>query len=245
MTERPRPTGVTVDLEKPSFYAEQDTATHRFKRRLSYRNILRRIAPILSRNPSARVLEIGTGSGYLLAALEEVAPEATLVGIEYDPRLVELAKSKVRRALVVEGNAETFELNGTFDLVVSSQVIEHLYQPEQMIRRAWEHLAPNGWLIITTPNLNCVAKKLLGNNWHGFRDDHVSLKSSEEWGQLITAVGFRPLYQGSTFFTGIPLMNRLPLGLINWALLLCLGSLPWKHGESYVGLFEKYSPTDS
>lgn len=229
----------TVDLERPSLYAEHDSRLHRFKRRLTYRNLLKQMDPVLRGNPTANILEIGSGSGYLLLALEELAPGVALTGIEYDPRLVDLARSKVKVAKVLPGNAESFHLQQSFDLVVSSQVIEHLYRPEQMIDRVWSHLKPGGWLIITTPNLKSVAARMLGAKWHGFRDDHVSLKSAEEWGAFISARGFRPIYEGSTFFSGIPWLNRFPLGVLNWTLLLLFGSLRWKYGESYVGVFEK------
>lgn len=235
--------GTTVDLEKPSLYAEHDSPLHRFKRRLTYRNLLRRMNPVLRTNPAAAILEIGSGSGYLLWALEEHAPAAMLTGIEYDPRLVELARSKVKVAKVIQGNAESFRLHQSFDLVVSSQVIEHLYHPEQMIDRVWSHLKPGGWLVITTPNLKSVAARMLGAKWHGFRDDHVSLKTFEEWSTFISTRGFRPIYEGSTFFSGIPWLNRFPLGVINWTLLLLFGSLRWKHGESYVGVFERIEKT--
>ena len=42
---------------------------------------------------------------------------------------------------------------------------------------------------------------------------------------------------GSTFFSGVPWLNRLPLGLVNWSLLATLGALRWESGEAFVGAF--------
>jgi len=75
------------------------------------------------------------------------------------------------------------------------------------------------------------------NKWHGYKSDHVSLKSYTEWKTFIEKNGFTSIYCGSTFFTGIPIFNKLPLGLINWGLLFFIGSIKWKHGESFIGIF--------
>lgn len=230
---------VTVDLSTPTPYAETDSRLHQFKRRLTYRNILSRVRPALRNEPECRVLEVGCGSGYLLSRLEELVPRAELWGLEYDPRLVSLTCSKLKRAKVIQGNAESFALPGQFDLVVSCQVIEHLYNPIGMIKSAHEQLKSGGLFAFTTPNLTSVAARFMGSKWHGFRPDHVSLKSMAEWGALARAFPFVSVYEGSTFFSGIPLLNRFPLGVFNWTFLLTLGSLRWHHGESYVGVFRK------
>ena len=38
-----------------------------------------------------------------------------------------------------------------FDAVVSTEVVEHLYAPHELIRFSWEALKPGGHLILTTP----------------------------------------------------------------------------------------------
>jgi hypothetical protein len=111
--------------------------------------------------------------------------------------------------------------------------------PEIFLESIHNMLRPDGLLILTTPNLNCVARRALGRKWHGFRDDHVSLKSADEWDTLIQSHGFSPLFVGSTFFSGIPWMNRLPLGILNWALLFAFGAIQWRHGESFVGIYHR------
>jgi hypothetical protein len=65
------------------------------------------------------------------------------------------------------------------------------------------------------------------------------LKSRKEWDKLLLEKGFKKIYSGSTFFSGIPILNKLPLGIINWSLLFFIGSLPWSNGESYIGVFKK------
>jgi len=233
---------VTVDLNEPSLYEEPQTKFYRFKRRLMMQPVLRRIRKILPKDKFFSLLDIGTGSGFLLSFLESEYPKAKFAGIEYDSRLVELSKKKVKNANIKQGNAENFDFKDyKFDVIVSLQVIEHLYNPSLMIERVKNHLNKDGILVLTTPNLECLAAKIMKDKWHGYREDHVSLKSNSEWKTFIENQGFKSIYCGSTFFTGIPIMNKLPFGLINWGLLLLFGSFKWKHGESFIGIFRKDS----
>jgi len=230
---------VTVDLGNPSLYAEPDSKFYRFKRKLTMNTVLKKIRKQVNHKQAFSLLEIGTGSGFTMTFLETEFPKATLTGIEYDPRLVKLTQSKVKSARVIQGNAENFDLGGEkFDIIVSLQVIEHLYHPELMIASVKKHLKPNGVFIFTTPNLGCYSARVMKDKWHGYREDHVSLKTNDEWVSLALENGFDELYSGSTFFTGIPLLNKLPFGIINWTLLLFIGSMRWKQGESFIGVFK-------
>lgn len=231
---------VSVNLNEPSPYIEGDSWPHRLKRKLSYRfafKLIRKFKPDLIQGA---LLEVGTGSGLFLAFCSQIYPHLKLFGLEYDERLLAVTRQRAPTAKSKQGNAEDFEWGTTrFDVVVSFQVLEHLYNPEEMIKRVSSHLVSGGLFIVTTPNLNGLGAKALGAKWHGYRDDHVSLKCMSEWIELIESHGFTSAYTGSTFLTGIPIMNRLPLGIINWSLLYLFGAWPWSRGESFVGAFYK------
>jgi SAM-dependent methyltransferase len=227
----------TVDLNRPSYYAEPAGPFYSFIRQIKYKHIFKLIRKNKTSKDDFKLLEVGTGSGFLLSFLEVKYPKAILNGLEYDDRLVELTKSKLKQANVKQGNAEDFIFENKFDIIVSLQVIEHLYNPNKMINSVKNNLNKNGVFIFTTPNLGCLSKRIMKSKWHGFRDDHVSLKSVNEWDLLLEENGFEKVYSGSTFFTGIPLLNRLPFGIFNWVLLFLFGSFSWKIGESYIGVF--------
>lgn len=231
---------VTVDLASDSLYAEKDSAAYRFKRRLTYRTVLFAIKRAAGDRRKFSLLEIGTGSGYLACFVEQEHPEAIVTGVEYDPRLVALTQSKVSRATIQQGNAEQLGLDGQqFDVIVSLQVIEHLYHPEKMLEGVRRLLAPGGRFILTTPNLGCLSARVMKDKWHGYRPDHVALKDRDDWVAFAERHGFRTVYSGSTFFSGIPWLNRLPMGVVNWALLYFIGVAPWNQGESFFGVFER------
>jgi protein-L-isoaspartate(D-aspartate) O-methyltransferase len=75
--------------------------------------------------PGARVLEIGSGCGYLLALLSAMGCEAT--GIEIDSALAERSKILLgQSATVISGDAASAEFGGRFDRVVFSASLDHV-----------------------------------------------------------------------------------------------------------------------
>lgn len=230
---------VSVNTEIPSPYIENRGGLYRLKRKLTYSFAFRLLNRYLSQKQDLEILEIGTGSGFFLDFALERFPNSRFSGVEYDERLLAETASRAPHANLIQGNAESFDLGkGCYDLVVSFQVIEHLYNPGAMLDNVRMHLKPGGIFLVTTPNLSGLGARWMKKAWHGYRDDHVSLKGKDEWDQLIASHGFTPLYSGSTFFSGVPVLNKLPLGIINWLLLVLFGSLRWSSGESYVGVFK-------
>lgn len=229
---------VSVNLDQPTPYLESDSSFHRLKRKFTYRFALRAIQKQFSKSSTISLLELGTGSGFFLLAAHESFPKAHLSGIEFDDRLLEATQKRAPFANTWQGNVEIFDIPGEkFDVITSFQVIEHLYKPESMVKKVAHHLKPGGLFIFTTPNLGGVGAKLMRSSWHGYRDDHVSMKSAYQWVDLLKRCGFVPVSVGSTFFSGIPWLNRFPLGVFNWTLLLFFGYAPWMRGESFVGIF--------
>jgi SAM-dependent methyltransferase len=230
---------VTVNTDIPSPYVEKQGALYRLKRKLTYAFAFRLLNKYLSRRQDLEILEIGTGSGFFLDFAREVFPNSRFSGVEYDERLLAETASRASHANLIQGNAENFNLGQErFDLVVSFQVIEHLYNPGAMLDNVRAHLKPGGLFLVTTPNLSGLGARWTREKWHGYRDDHVSLMGKDDWDRLIVSHGFESLYTGSTFFSGVPVLNKLPLGIINWLLLVAFGSLRWSAGESYVGVFK-------
>ena len=230
---------VSVNKAIPSPYIENNGRLYRFKRKLTYAFAFRLLKKYLSKNHSLNVLEIGTGSGFFLDFASDFFPNSDFSGIEYDERLLKETLGRAPYAQLIQGNAEDFSLGmETFDLIVSFQVIEHLYNPGAMLLNVYSHLKPGGIFLVTTPNLSSLGASLMRDKWHGYRDDHVSLKSKNDWDNFIRSYGFSELYSGSTFFSGVPILNKFPFGLLNWALLITFGSIRWSYGESYVAVFK-------
>jgi len=233
-------TKVSVNLTRPSPYIEKEGRLYRLKRKLTYAFAFRLIKKFTNIRSAPSILEIGTGSGFFLSFCKDAFKDPELYGIEYDDRLLEVTRQRAPYAKCIQGNAETFEFqNISFDIIASFQVIEHLYDPLAMFTRAHKYLKPGGLFIVTSPNIDGYGARFMGERWHGYRHDHVTLKGVNEWTRLISENGFQTLYSGSTFLSGIPFLNKFPLGVFNWTLLVVFGCLRWNVGEAYVGVFRR------
>jgi methionine biosynthesis protein MetW len=103
----------------------------------------------------ARVLDVGCSAGYLGEALKE-RKQARVWGIELDE--TDAAKARERGfEEVFTADLDQFawdDLDGyEFDAIVFADVLEHLKRPGDAIRGATRHLAPDGIVIASIPNI--------------------------------------------------------------------------------------------
>ena len=102
---------------------------------------------------TGRLLDIGCSTGTALAIAAERGWEVT--GVEPNPASAEIARSKgfkVHESFFDEGLEE--ELGPVFDVVLLSDVIEHVPQPLDMLRRANRVLQTDGIVVIVTINFD-------------------------------------------------------------------------------------------
>lgn len=101
------------------------------------------------RKPPARVLEVGAGHGAYTALLRWAGYEAT--ALDLSAWVAEYSRGRFGIPYLV-GPIEEQDLGaGSFDIVVANDVLEHLADPEETVRRWAEVLRPDGVLVIQTP----------------------------------------------------------------------------------------------
>ncbi len=82
---------------------------------------------------------------------KKIANEAKCVlGLEKNNEQVEALRKLGFN--IVEGDAETFELDRKFDVIFAGELIEHLSNPGIFLERVKKHLKPGGIFLLTTPN---------------------------------------------------------------------------------------------
>lgn len=85
--------------------------------------------------------------------------------------------------------------DNSLDVILASEVIEHLSKDKLFLGEALRALAPGGVLLLTTPNLWDIRRplaKLTGQTWSGYRDPtHINLLTPRRLARLLKEVGFR------------------------------------------------------
>ena len=99
-----------------------------------------------------RVLDIGCGNGSLSHVIAQNGYE--VVGVEESDSGFKFACLSYPDCQFIQASIYDLpysQLENSFDIVISSEVIEHLFYPRELVRAAKKCLKPNGRLILTTP----------------------------------------------------------------------------------------------
>jgi SAM-dependent methyltransferase len=99
--------------------------------------------------PGSRLLDVGTGPGYVAAAA--VDRGATVVGVDVAEAMVALARTLHPRVEFVHGTAEDLPFGSdSFDTVVGNFAIPHMGRPERAVAECSRVLTPGGRLALST-----------------------------------------------------------------------------------------------
>ena len=98
-----------------------------------------------------RYLEIGCGTGYVLAGVAQAYPAATLVGSEIFSVGLPYAASRVGMAELVQMDARHILYVDEFDVIGAFDVLEHIEEDEQVLAAMLRALRPGGGIALSVP----------------------------------------------------------------------------------------------
>lgn len=127
------------------------------------------------------IVDIGCGYGSYALRLRERGHEVT--GLELDPGAVEQARG--RGLDVVQGDAASTPFDDdAFDTAILFEVLEHVAEPEQVLREALRVSSRN--VLVTVPNVSEYSRLALYGltYWHLVTEDHVNFFTRAELEQL-------------------------------------------------------------
>lgn len=137
-------------LEQPK---EEDSPwRHHLRKRRDYvTKVLRRELAIQGKTQSKRLLDLGCGDGTHLKWLKEFAVET--FGSDYNLLRLSRAKKILPEANLFLADILNYPVkDGAFDLIFFNHVIEHISNDEAALTAVRRILAPNGILVLGTPN---------------------------------------------------------------------------------------------
>ncbi|HEX5759488.1 MAG TPA: class I SAM-dependent methyltransferase [Thermoanaerobaculia bacterium] len=136
-----------------------------------------------------RVLDVGSGYGFLLAALERAGYEPA--GLELAPEAVEEARRRTRAAIAAGSAEDPLPFpDAHFAAMTMLDVIEHLRDVAGALAECRRVLAPGGKLFVITLNAHSLARPLLGRNWSWHLDPtHVHMFSPRSLRAALESAG--------------------------------------------------------
>lgn len=163
--------------------------------------------------PGTRILDVGCGNGHTCGVF--LHRGCTVVGIDLSEQGITQARAAhpdARFELLAADDAILANLGeAPFDLVVSTEVVEHLYDPRSYARGCFGALRPGGRFICTTPYHGYLKNLLiaLGGKWDGHANPlwdggHIKLWSRRTLSQLLEETGFTDIrFRGAGRFPGL------------------------------------------
>ena len=106
--------------------------------------------------PIGHVLDVGCGSGGVAAGLRQ-AGAVRLTGIEVVPEQAELARERYDHVVAAPVEEAIGQLEGPFDTILCLDLLEHLVDPEQVLRELHAVAAPHARLQVSLPNARHVS----------------------------------------------------------------------------------------
>jgi SAM-dependent methyltransferase len=137
-----------------------------------------------------RILEIGTATGFLLAAAREEGWEPW--GVEISAYASQYAREQLGLN-VQTGELEDVSLPaGYFDVAVMWHLVEHFSDPLRSLRQVHSLLNAEGLLVIRTPDISSLEARWHRDKWEGLRIPyHTCLFTPRTLEKALGKTGFR------------------------------------------------------
>lgn len=170
--------------------------------------------PLLSGFLSAKTRGLGIGQGKLLFDFGCGNGDYLLLaqnagwdvcGCDFDANAVDSALQKGLNVTV--GNQSTLSTmkSDAFDYITASHVLEHVYQPKELISHLLRMLKPGGTLWIETPNSEAFGKIVCGKYWRGLEAPrHLTIFSHRSIRDILISYGAKSItaskHHGSSLY---------------------------------------------
>jgi SAM-dependent methyltransferase len=136
--------GQHYDVNADEYFAAHDTS-----QKLRGADVLIEEAESIL-NRKGRLLDVGVGRGEILLAAKRRDWEVE--GVEPSATFAEYAEEKTGAKIWRQPIEESQIQESSFDVVILGAVLEHLYNPDQIIRKISQILVPGGLLYVDVPN---------------------------------------------------------------------------------------------
>ena len=147
-----------------------------------------------------RILEVGCARGRLGQELKRQDPSRFVAGVELDRDAARVAKERLDEVFVLDVQAEVPPIDpGSLDCILFGDVLEHLVDPEAVLRRYGDLLAPDGIVLCSIPNVQhfSIIKNLLRGDFmyqpFGLLDStHLRFFTYMSFAKIMLDAGFLP-----------------------------------------------------
>lgn len=158
-----------------------------------------------------KIGEIGGGQGNLfLYLIDKGLSSNKMWGWEKDKKMVQISKKNGLQVEYWDAVEKIQNQHRGCEVIFCLDVIEHLEEPEKLMRNLSEMLVSGGEAIISTPNPRSLSKFILREKWYGYKDKtHRYFFENRELKRMAELVGFVMVGNKTVSTTGIFIYDQL------------------------------------
>lgn len=157
-----------------------------------------------------RILDIGCGDGFYLHLTSFLFPDSIITGIDTDKAALESARKNVKNRKVLLSYGDISQLkyrNKSFDVVLLSEVLEHVDDDLMAIKEAYRVLKRGGMVFISVPHkhypflwdpVNWILERTMKTHikkgfWAGIWNQHLRLYDQDQLLSVLKNGGFKKI----------------------------------------------------
>lgn len=194
----PQPTDETLAAIYGKHYydawgLQQDKEAVEALKRGTFTRVIRGIGGL---RPGAKVLDCGAATGFLMGVAKDLGYEP--YGVELSEYGAQQIAERFGKDRVHNGHLEDAKFaDGMFEAIFMCDFLEHVRDPETILKKAHALLAPGGKIAISMPRVGSATNRAMGLKWTHYKTEHLYYFSIENLRMLLSKMGFDS-YRGKT-----------------------------------------------
>lgn len=187
-----------TDLELQEYYRTTYSINHKkqlydmFKKKYDSKFYKNEISNILNyykiKRNDLTILDFGTGYGFFLKAAKSKG--FNVYGIEYDSEIADYNKNEFGIKMITLTDLEKIP-DRTFDVIRAFHIIEHLSDPEKILKIFYNKLKYKGIIMISSPSFSPIfTQGDPGKLFDVVYPEHIFYFTHNSWKELLSRIGF-------------------------------------------------------
>lgn len=159
---------------------------------------LKRILEFLPFKTDIKILDLGTGSGYLSFPIAKKYPDISIIGLDIVEKALETNRIKARNENIRNISFITYNgldfpfTDNEFDMVISRYALHHFPDIQKSISEVSRVTKPEGFLFISDPAPNDNdTSRFIDEYMQLKKDGHIKFYTKDEWKQICGNYGLQ------------------------------------------------------
>ena len=158
------------------------------------------ISKFFPRGKKLKILDYGCGEGIILKMMHQINPASSYVGVDISKKIIQKNKKRMPQFnfFQIEEEEKLPFQNSYFDFIISTDVIEHVYNTPMLFKELSRILKPGGKILLTVPYHGFIKNLaiILSNKFELIFDPestHIRFFTKKSLSQSLKNTGLTPV----------------------------------------------------